>query len=71
MGAPDFRPTLPEKVQTKFERPTDEVELSDQVSVPVGVQFSPSEKEVLGKLIEQPVTYFLRFVLAVFAKLLK
>ena len=71
IGDPDFLPTLPEKVQVKLESPTEEVELSDQVKVPDGVQFSPSEKAVLDQLIEQPVTYFLRVILVLLAKLLK
>ena len=71
IGDPDFLPTLPEKVQVKLESPTEEVELSDQVKVPDGVQISPSEKAVLDQLIEQPVTYFLREILVLLAKLLK
>jgi hypothetical protein len=71
LGDPDLCPTLPEKVQLKLESPTAEVELSDQVKVPEGVQLSPSEKAVLDQLIEQPVTYFLRATLALLAKLLK
>ena len=71
LGDPVLCPTLPEKVQAKLESPTAEVELSDQVKVPEGVQISPSEKTVLDQLIEQPVTYFLREILVLLAKLLK
>jgi hypothetical protein len=71
IGEPDFLPTLPEKVQLKLESPTEEVELFDQVKVPDGVQLSPSEKEVLGQLIEHPVTYCLSDVLEQPIKVLK
>ena len=71
IGDPDFLPTLPEKVQVKLESPTEEVELSDQVKVPDGVQISPSEKAVLDQLMEQLLTYFLKLVLEQPAKLLK
>ena len=71
LGDPDLCPTLPEKVQVKLESPTAEVELSDQVKVPEGVQLSPSEKAVLDQLMEQLLTYFLKLVLEQPAKLLK